>query len=450
MLRSFIRKYPLLIILTFAFLIRIIYFVCIIIRNPDGIYVFDSYGYWQIAFNVREYGIFSQSYDFPIEPDYFRTPVYPLFIILSEALGPEGFSIIVFQILLGVLTCYFTYKIARELTGSDFISNISALIIAIDIPSIVMNNLVLTETLFTFLLIISSYVFIRFLKTKKISSLIISSILCGASILCRPIGFFLPLLFVVAIAFNMRKELKKVISHSLIFCFVCLLAVSPWLIRNKITFNHFFSSVIREHVMLNYEAGSIYAEKNNIPLAEAQSILRWKTFREFQGEADKKPYEYAGYIEKEALKIMFDNPEILIKHQLKQFLHFYLKPCRAYIDIQLGNWGKGYNTIPKNYPIFEYLFRHNSKLTITLVLFQILVLAICYLVFFFGILYLFRTKQNVTLFFLVGLIFCFSVCTLSEITESRFRVPVMPYISIISATGICFLKEWYENKSVKK
>lgn len=450
MLRSFIKKYPLIIILTLAFLIRIIYFIFIILRNPDGIYVFDSYGYWQIAFNVREYGIFSQSYDFPIEPDYFRTPVYPLFIILAEFFGPEGFSIIAFQIVIALASCYFTYKIGSEITGSRFISHIATLIIAVDVPSIVMNNLVLTETLFTFLLITSVYSFIRYLKTQRILWLLISSFLCGAAILCRPIGFFLPLLFAVCIVFFYRKSFKKSILHFIVYFFAVLITLSPWLIRNKIVFGHFFSSVIREHVMLNYQAGSIYAEKNNIPLANAQSVLRWKTFREFDGNAHQQPYEYAAYIENEAMKILFDNPGIMIRNQLRQFMHFFLKPSRAYIDIQLGNWGKGYNTIPKDYPIFEYLFKHNSKLTIFLVFFQIVILAICYIAFAFGITYLIRMKKKDVLFFLIALIFCFSFLTLSEITESRFRVPVMPYIAIISASGIYFIKEWFRKRLVKK
>lgn len=450
MLRSLIKKYPLLFILGLAFLLRIIYFICIIIRNPDGIYVHDSYGYWQIAFNVREYGIFSQSYDLPIDPDYYRTPLYPLFIILAEAIGPEGFSIIALQIILAIITCYLTYKIAFEITGSSFISNIAALIIAIDVPSIVMNSLVLTETLFTFLLIISVYTLIRFIKTEKSGALILSSLFCGLAILCRPIGFFIPILFAFFILFYFRKELKKAIVPVIVFGLITFFTVSPWLVRNKITFDHYFLSVIREHDMQNYQAAAIYAELNDRSLPESQSILRWKTFRAFKGDANKQPYEYARYIENDAIKIAFENPDILLKHHVIQFMHFFLKPCRAYIDIQLGHWGRGYNTIPKDYPIFKYLFEHNSKFTTAAVFFQLFVLLIVYLSVFFGVIY-FKRIENLFFALLLGvLIFCFANLTLPYVTESRFRVPVMPYIAIVSAGGIYFLKEWFKKRSVKK
>lgn len=444
---NLLKKKPLLFILLSAFAIRIIYFLAIIIRNPAGIYVYDSNGYWNIAYNLRQYGVFSQSADIPLEPDYYRTPIYPIFIFLSELLGPEGFSIIFFQIILSVLTCYFTYRIAKEITNSIFISCIAAIIVAIDIPSIVMSNLVLTETLFTFFLITCIYSFIRYLKTDKLLTLIITSILCGATILCRPIGFFLPLFLAFFIIYHFRKKITSgLFKTSILFSFV-LIIVSPWLIRNKITFHHYFLSVIREHDMQNYQAAAIYAEVNNRSLAESQSILRWKTFKEFKGDAHKQPYEYAKYIEGEALKIAFKNPLLLIKHQAIQFVHFFLKPCRSYIDLQLGNWGKGFNMIPKNISIVDYLFKHTSKLTISLVFFQIGVLLILYISLIFGILY-FKTNKQVLPLLLIGLlIFCFANLTLPEVTESRFRVPVVPYIAILSASGIYFLKEKFKKRS---
>lgn len=443
---SLLKKKPLLFILLFAFLIRIIYFLAIIIRNPEGIYVYDSNGYWNIAYNLKHYGVFSQSVDIPLDPDYYRTPIYPIFILLSELVGPEGFSIVFFQIIIAVLTCYFTYRIAKEITNSQFISCVAAFIVAIDIPSIVMSNLVLTETLFSFLLLTCMYSFIRYLKTEKINLLIIASILCGVTILCRPIGFFLPIFLSFFIIYHFRKNITSgLLKTGILFSFV-LLSISPWLIRNKITFNHYFLSVIREHDMQNYQAAAIYAEVNNRSLAESQSILRWKTFKEFKGDANKQPYEYAKYIEGEAMKLAFTNPGLLIKHQAVQFVDFFLKPCRSYIDLQLGNWGKGFNVIPKNISMVDYIFKHTSKLTISLVFFQLVILLILYISLIFGIFY-FKINDQLIYLLLIGLIIlCFANLTLPEVTESRFRVPVVPYIAILSASGIYFLKEKFRKR----
>ncbi|MBK7182151.1 MAG: glycosyltransferase family 39 protein [Bacteroidetes bacterium] len=436
-------------ILIIAFLIRFVYFIAIAIQNPDGFYMYDSYGYWQIAFNVKEYGIFSQSYDLPIEPDYYRTPLYPLFILLAESVQIETYPIIVLQIVLGVATCYYTYKLGELITNNKFIASIAALFIAIDIPSIVMNNIVMTETLFSFLLILSVYFFVQYLQNNSFKLLALTALFCGFTILCRPIAFFIPLFFSAFLLYFFRKEKLKSISKIGILLLISVITISPWWIRNKNTFNHYFMSVIREHDMQNYQAAAIYGELNNKSLPESQSILRWKTFKAFKGDANKQPYEYARFIENDAMQIAFANPGILLKHHAIQFVHFFLKPCRAYIDIQLGHWGSGYNTIPKDYPIFKYLFERNSKLTIIVVFFQLFVLLIMYLSIVFGFIY-FKQEKNLLYFFVIGLlVFCFANLTLPYVTESRFRMPVVPYLAIISAAGIYFLKEKWKKSRAK-
>jgi hypothetical protein len=115
----------------------------------------------------------------------------------------------------------------------------------------------------------------------------------------------------------------------------------------------------------------------------------------------------------------------------------------------LGHWGSGYNTIPKDYPIFKYLFEHNSKLTITVVFFQLFVLLIMYLSLVFGFIY-FKQEKNMFYFLVIGLlVFCFANLTLPYVTESRFRMPVVPYLAIISAAGIYFVKEKWKKRKAK-
>jgi 4-amino-4-deoxy-L-arabinose transferase-like glycosyltransferase len=429
-----------------AFLLRACYFIIVILKNREGIYVFDSYGYWQIAFNVRTNGLFSQSYNLPIEPDYYRTPLYPLFIIFSEFFGPEGFSIIGFQIILALFVCYLTYKLAIEITSSKLIACLAAFILSVDVPSIVMNTLVMTETLFTCLLLCCVYYLVRYFKGSGKKHLLLSALFCGLAVLCRPIGFFLPALFSVLILYFFRKEVRRALLDVAIYSALFLVIISPWLVRNKVTFGHYFLSVIREHDMQNYQAAAIYAEVHNRKLPESQSILRWKTFKSFKSDANKQPYEYAAYIEDDAIKIMAEHPVILLKHHAVQLMHFFLKPCRAYIDIQLGNWGIGYNTIPKDYPIFDYLFKHNSKFTIAVVFIQLFVLLVLYLSILCGIAFFIRHQNKFLFAILVLIIFCFANLTLPYVTESRFRVPVMPYLAVLGAAGIYFMKNKVQEK----
>jgi hypothetical protein len=255
---------------------------------------------------------------------------------------------------------------------------------------------------------------------------------------------------VIIIFVKERKQIFKALKSALLLSTIALITISPWFIRNKITFGHYFLSVIREHNVQNYQAAAIYAKQHNRSLAESQSILRWKTFREFKGDANKQPYEYARYIESESIKIMLAQPKLLLEHHVSQFLYFFIKPCRAYIDIQMGNWGKGYNTIPKGYPIMKYLFEHNSKLTIAAVFFQIVMLLLMYISILFSFISFKKQNGLIWFFILAVLIFCFANLTIPSITESRFRVPVMPFISILSAAGIFYLKERISKRFLMK
>lgn len=439
----FIREKPLLIILLLAALIRLILCFAILIKNPDGIYVHDSYGYWNIGYNLTYSGVFSQSETFPLDPDYYRTPVYPLFIAFTELIGPEGYSIIFLQIIVSVLTCYFVNRIALLFTNNSFISNAAALIVAIDLPSVALTNLVLTETLFTFLLVLCFYFFLRYFQKEKISMLVYAAIFSGALILCRPIAFFIPFLFSAILIFIFYKRINYLFKHLIVYSGIVLLTVSPWLVRNKITFDHFFLSVIREHNLLNYQAGAVYAEVSGEPLPRTQSYLRWKTFKEFKGNAHEQPYEYAKFIEKEAWSIISDNPGIFLKEQVRQVTYFFFKPARAFFEIQLGNWGQGYNTIPKEFSVFDNFWNGTGKITKALVLFQLFLMTFVYIAFVFGILYMKKNHLYLPLLLFLFTIACFSLMNLPPITEARFRVPVVPLIAIVSACGLYSFKTFY-------
>ncbi|HLC82336.1 MAG TPA: glycosyltransferase family 39 protein, partial [Bacteroidia bacterium] len=433
----------LLIILLLAAIIRLILLFAIMIKNPDGIYVHDSYGYWNLGYNLTNSGIFSRSENIPLEPDYYRTPVYPIFIAFAELIGPEGFSIILLQIIIAVLTCYFAHRIAYLLTTNSFISNTAALIVAIDLPSVALTNLVLTETLFTFLLVISFYFFIRYFQTGKTSGLVFTAIFSGLLILCRPIAFFIPFLFSAFILYRSYRDIRNLFKLLIIHFCTVFLTLSPWLIRNKITFNHFFLSVIREHNLLNYQAGAVYAEVSGQPLPRTQSYLRWKTFKEFKGNAHEQPYEYAKFIEKEALSIITDNPAIFLKQQATQVAYFFLKPTRAFFEIQLGNWGKGYNTIPREFKVFHNFWKGTSKIILTLVIFQLSLMTLVYIFFLAGLLYMKKNQLQLPLVLFLFTIICFSLLNLPPATESRFRVPVVPLIAIISSCGFYYFKSIY-------
>jgi hypothetical protein len=440
MTQTLLKQKPLLWILLLAAVVRLGYFVIIASTHPDGFYVFDSYGYWQLAENWRTSGVFSQSFSAPLLPDYYRTPLYPLFILFAELITIDTLPVIVLQIVLSVATVYYTYQLAQLLFQHKSIALITALIMAIDIPSIVFSNLIMTETLFSTLLIAAVSYFVKYTKTSSVKNLVVSSVLIGLALLCRPIGVFLPFFFALSIVVFFWKQKGKAFAHALLSLGIVLLTISPWLIKNKLEFNRYFLSVISAHNFQNFQAAVIYAEVLDIPISDARCTLRWKTFQEYEGDANSQPYEYAKHIQKDAFSIMFEYPTLLFRNQVEQVVHFFIKPTRNYIDVQLGNVKNTYDGITQQPSMLNHLLTKSSKVTIALVGFQLLVLALIYLSALFSVATFKQNKMVVYYVFFILLIACFANLTIPNVTEARFRIPVMPFIALLSASGVYWLR----------
>lgn len=411
-------------------------------KNPDGIWAFDSYSYWQNAYNLFHHGIFSQSYKGTLQPDYFRTPIYPLFL-LPFINSSGGAGIVFFQIILSSLSSLLIALAAFELFKNSRLALIAGLILALDIPSIVFSQLVLTETLFVFLLCVYLYLFILYFTRKRISFLLIGAFVHGLLLLCRPVALF-TLAFPLLILLFHYPSVKAKAKYAIIYILVFLFSLLPWLIRNKMQFDHYFISTIGSSVLLNYHAASIVSEKENIPFNLAQTQLRLQAVNEFTGDAVKEPVAFAKVNRQNAFAIIAENKTIFVKQHLGGVFSILFKPVRGYIDNLLG-YTKGYHSASaSSFPINKYTVRIvkqlSSPISLSLVIYQLVFLGIIYLGFLRGI-FIWRQQYNLILlgFFLL-LIFYFANITLPPFNEARFRLPLMPFIAIISALGLNKLK----------
>ena len=151
-INGFIKRVSLKQILLLALVLRLLWYLFIFFTNPDGFWLYDSYGYWNIAYNVKEYGIFSRDEMEPLLPDYFRTPLYPLLILPTIFFDINGYTIPLIQIILDCFTCWLIYKIVIELSKKENYAKLASLTYALHIPAIAFSNFVLTESVFAFLI----------------------------------------------------------------------------------------------------------------------------------------------------------------------------------------------------------------------------------------------------------------------------------------------------------
>lgn len=439
------------IVLTIALIARLGLFLGILLRNPNGFFLSDSETYWQLAENIINHNSFSRSIAWPLVPEHNRTPLYPLFIGSLRLLGLGAPNIVFVQIFLSSATCLIVILLTYKLVGSWYPACLAGGIIAVDIPSIVMSNALLTETLFTFILTLSVlYLVFYFKRNERTSSLLISGTLMGLAMLCRPIALFLPF-FITVLIFLFSKQTKIYIFRRAILYFIfCFLVVFPWLIRNQIVFGSPFLSTIGSYNLLYCRAGSIYAVKEGITLSEASMILNEKVKSAFHGNIEEDPIRYKNLEAKVATSIILAHPFIYMRNVIVSVINMLFKPSRGTIELQLGFTKKQISLIPwgekGGLSLLARLLQQTSLFTVILVIIQLFMLAILWILFSYGMT-VSLLKKEYLVFWIIALVMTY-FCLVSAGPEAyaRFRVPIVPFLAIGSGIGLANVYERLKSK----
>lgn len=435
-------------VLLIAFALRLALMIVVLIQNPDGIWVYDSYGYWQIGYNVVTHGIYSMNYEPPLVPDVFRTPVYPLLMGFFHYTGAGSYGMLVLQLILSSLTALIAFHTARRIF-SQRAALIAGLIIALDIPSIIFTSLILTEPVFTFLFSASLYQTVKHLQEKDIRSLSRAALLHGLAMLCRPIATFTFLIFLLIVIIS-APSVKRKLKNGVIYFGITLLVLSPWLARNKIVFGSFALSTAGVDVLHNYHAADVLAKRYNIPFNQAQLKLRIHSYDHFKGMGVFMPIEYSRYCRNKAIGIIRRNKTIFIRQHAYNVFSIMTKPARGYIDQMLG-FTHGYQSVSgtefpltgKTIRLFNEL---SSKVSFIAVIIQILLLAIIY-TGLIRCLWSWKKHNRIILAMFLLLLFYFFNATVPPYSDARLRIPAMPVLAVLGAGGLAMLFHRSSNKS---
>ena len=111
--------------------------------KPDTFIHSDTNSYWQPGIELMAKGQF---------PGFLRTPVYPFFLgFLSQIFNLSSPAIALVQIGISMITLGLIFYFACQWFGKTC-AIIAILFFASDIPTCISNNQLITETLFTFML----------------------------------------------------------------------------------------------------------------------------------------------------------------------------------------------------------------------------------------------------------------------------------------------------------
>ena len=223
----------------------------------------DSPEYVALANNLSSDGFFSQD---GINPDYVRTPGYPLFLALIYLIGGNNTTVVVVQIVLMMVKVYLFYQILILLGTPGRLSLMGSLLLLFYIHSYRYSFEILTEPLFGLFLMLSLYFLISFFKNSKTSLVFfLFSLSLNYALFIRPVLMYFNMLvcFALLIAFIVKKiQIKCFVIFAL--CFAVLFG--GWSYRNYLHSGVFIFSSLPKAMRLQYEAPIIteYMKNNDV------------------------------------------------------------------------------------------------------------------------------------------------------------------------------------------
>ena len=194
----------------------------------------DATDYYNYALNLKYHHIYSRESfsDKTPQPDALRAPVYPAFLVPFVEYPPSGFMlwrISLAQALLDSITVILALSIFRKFMAEGWALG-AAFLTAISPHLISSTTYLLTETLFTFLMMLSLWLLVKMVRNNSMTLTFVAGLVIAAAALTRPTlqFFIIPLTIMLLVSRERGNTARLVIP--LLAGFV--LAYSPWVLRN--------------------------------------------------------------------------------------------------------------------------------------------------------------------------------------------------------------------------
>lgn len=371
----------------------------------------DTDDYLKIARNLAFHHAFSLSGEgAPLTPTVARPPLYPFLISLfwwNE--GPPALTVMVLQALLGAATVVLVY-----LTARDYFSRAVALIACLAMVFAPMTGyftaVLLTETLFTFLLMLAVFLWGR-------ERAWLAGLAFGLAALTRSnILLFLLALPLVSLLPALRQRWRTHLTVAL----VALALPAVWTVRNAAVSGEFVP-ISASGWGANLLCGTLETELIGIKVwtGSEWALLDLNTHPVLKVDKSLSEMERDSVRLRRALRRIADAPARWLLVRAQQYPKLFLDS---------GNYVLGSDNLPVRQALSES--RYGVLLVKgAFVLGNLLAIAIAA----FG-LYVAR-KRLLTLFHLIAFPAFLLLVQLPTWTESRYSLPIMPVVAIFFAVG---------------
>ncbi len=194
--------------------------------------------HWDVAHDVVIARNIAQGNGFANEPGHptaYRYPLLPLILSLFfRVLGEKYIPFLLFQSFLGALIAPIMAWIGYR-AGGKSLALLTGILVAVNTELISYSRMMLTETLFSFLISVIALlcVLLFFSKGKRTGLFFLTGIIIGLAALCRPVAIGWGILLVIILLFRKQYRFRANLGVALVLTAGCTIMVAPWLIRNQ-------------------------------------------------------------------------------------------------------------------------------------------------------------------------------------------------------------------------
>lgn len=377
-----------------------IFFAALIIRlafvlPSNAIPSSDAYVYDRLGFSVSQGRGYVENNG---TAHAFYPPFYPLFLSAIYAVfGHSYIAVRIAQSIIGALTCVLIYLIGKR-AGNAVLGIITASISIVYFPFIKSAELLLTELLFTFLLCLIVYYLFKIREDTRLKNYIILGLLLGSALLTKPVMLLFPFFIMPIFFYSKKNNIFDIFKKYTVVLLFCSLLVLPWITRNYIVY-HKFGIISTQTGITFYSSyrppegifGKFATEEDPV-IIEASKI--------------SSPVLYSDFLVKKTLEFITHNPAEILILEFKKILYLW-----APFDWEIvgGRW-------------FNFIYAA--------------------LLPFFALGFVLSLKEFKRFYPVLLPIGYFQIMTLLFYGSPRFRLPIEPYIFILSTIGIIVCWKW--------
>jgi hypothetical protein len=183
-----------------AAVVRLTLLAVVLTRSgTSGIIIADTASYLIPGRNLLLHGHFVADG----MPDLLRTPGYPLFLAVTSLAGLPAAAVA--NVLLSVFNVFLVWRLGRAVSGNDRIALVAAWIFAFEPLSVVFSVVLLSETLFLALFLLSMERLAEFLHRRRLWVLAVAGLWLAAATYVRPVTYYLPVALAVGLFFALMR-----------------------------------------------------------------------------------------------------------------------------------------------------------------------------------------------------------------------------------------------------